>query len=168
MADLTLEGTSAPIATTAAVRLAAGVDVSEFPDQAFTDAELILDLELDLNDWLGEAGLNYVTIIGQGTAGSPTAEQRRDYLNLKRYSKYHLAFLMLQSILLGFAKEISNGNDTFKRLAKDAEEVLEKMQVNAEGAKRSLLEDNNTSFPVDSPFSGVGNSYDPVTDTESN
>jgi len=84
MADIVLEGTSNSITTTIAVRLAAGLDVSEFPDQAFLDAELAEELELDLNEWLGDAGLNYVTIWGLPrrlqTARTPSSDLPRGWM----------------------------------------------------------------------------------------
>ena len=164
MADLTLEGTVIPIASTAAVRLTAGIDVSEYPDSAFSESGIMEDLEIDLKEWLGEADLNYVTIIGLGGAANAAPDARQDFLNLKKYAKYKLSMFILNSMGLGFAKELSDGQDSFKRFAKDQEEVLSRLEQVAEEAKAAILSAHNADRDFNlSPLSGVGNDYDPVT-----
>lgn len=163
MADLILEGTSTPITTTAAVRLTAGIDVSEYPDSAFSESGVLEELEIDLNEWLGEAGLSYVTIIGLGGTASTSPDARQDFLNLKKYAKYKLAMFVLNAMGLGFAKKLSDGQDSFERFAKDQEEVLRRFEEVSEEAKAAILAAHGTDTQISSPLSGVSNDYDPVT-----
>ncbi len=168
MSDIILEGTAAPVTTTAAVRLVCGADVKEFPDQAFMDGGLIEDLELNLNSWLdgSSSGLNYVTIIGRGTSQSPTAEERADYLNLKKYSKYYLGAVIAKTIPLGFAETTSDGQNMFKRFSMNVDDLVGRLMSVAEEAKKSILDSHISEEEIKPVFAGVGNSYDPVTDSE--
>jgi len=168
MAAVILEGTSEPITTTRAVLLACGVSVKEFTDQSFQEAEFFEELELDLNGWLGKAGLNYVTIVGQGTAASPSAQERSYYLNLKKYSKYYLAIAVIRTMSLGLAEQMSDGQNSMKRFFTDPDELIERFEQVAEEAKEDILDDAGQSNPVQTIMSGAGNDYDPVSDTEGN
>ena len=161
MADLTLNNTTTPIASTAAVRLVAGVDVTEYPDSAFSESGVMEELEIDLNEWLGDAGLSYKDIINSGAA-TTSPDARQDYLNLRKYAKYKLAMFILNSMGLGFAKEMSDGQNSFKRFAKDQEEVLSRLEAVAEEAKAAILSAHGNAAEVSSPLSGIGNDYDPV------
>jgi hypothetical protein len=163
MADLILEGTTFPVTTSAAVRLVAGLDISEYPDDSFPQSGILEDLELDLNTKLDVAGLKYITIVGQGGTPGATPDARRDFLLLKKYAKYKLAQFILDGMGLGFAKELSDGQDSFKRFAKDQDEVRARMEEVADGAMEELLGLHGEVTEADSPLNGAGNVYDPVT-----
>lgn len=165
MAGIILEGTVNAVTTTQASRLACGASITEFPDQAFQDIEAQLDLELDLNEWLGDAGLSYVTIIGLGSAGAPLPAERTDFLNLKKYCKYFLSGLIVSTVDLGFVEQMSDGQNMFKRSKLDAEALSDKMKAFAEEAKEAILSAHGgTVTEAPELLSGAGNVYDPVTD----
>ena len=168
MAAVILEGTSELITTTRAVLLVCGVSVKEFTDSSFVEAELFEDLELDLNKWLGKAGLNYVTIVGQGAAAGASAEERSYYLNLKKYSKHYLAIAVIRTMSLGLAEQMSDGQNSMKRFFTDPDELMDRFRKVAEEAKDEILDASGKSNPVQTIMSGAGNDYDPVSDTEGN
>ena len=166
MAGITLEGSSSPITTTAAVRLMLGISDKEFSDNDFISAELDTDLELDLNDWVPDTGLTYQAIIVAGVGSNPTAQERTDYLNLKKYSKYYLAVQVVRSMSLGFAEEISDGQNSMKRFFTEPDELIARLQNVASEAKAALLEDYSALPDNLTVLSSAGNNYDPVSDEE--
>ena len=141
------------------IRSVLGLSVMDVSDQQLLDFNLEEDLEADLLDWRSD----YATVITDGTEGSPTAAQRRNYLLLKKYAKYYCTYHVIISAESFIAQMISDGNSQFKRYAADWDKIRERIAGILSAAKDELIElvDAITA----SPHTIMGKStpdYDPV------
>ena len=141
------------------IRSILGLSIMDAADQHFLDFGLEADLEADLLDWRSD----YATIITDGTEGTPTADQRRSYLILRKYAKYFCAYQVIISAESFIAQMVSDGNSQFKRYAADWDKIRERIAGILSAAKDELIEliDAITA----SPHTIMGKStpdYDPV------
>lgn len=151
------------ITTTEAIRAVLGISATteELPDSMFVESEFETELQVTLEQWLPET----ISTICAGAAAATTGYAEKLSL-LKLCAQYEGALIVLSSAPLGFAQQLSDGQNEFHRDKKALAKLEELLRAKA-GTFRTILAATYGETDPESAdlFGSASPNYDPVTDT---
>jgi len=144
------------------VRSVLGLTEKDLSDKDFD----VPSVELELIMALTEDGIDYTTVISEGTGASPSADQTKRYNYLRLYSIYSCAVILIPRLRLAAVQKIGDGDNSMERFTKPQFEKLQKSyESKVESfriALQSAISGSATQTTINSPLSGVPPTYDPV------
>ena len=143
------------------VRSALGIDSNDIDDDAMIKMHPEEDLKSDLLSWAP----TYTTIMAEGLAAAPSADQALKYLKLKIYAKYFVSVLFASSGINSILQKKSDGSNEGARFTNvDLNELREYLAGRAGAIKEELmLIIDPTLEATYSHFGSATPNYDPVT-----
>ena len=162
MADI---GSSPQYTSTEAVRGALGVDLHDLPDQQILDAELDVELTLDLGTWC----LGYSAKLAVGA--SATEAQKTLQACLRTYAKWYCATEFSLKVLT-FKQVYGDGKAEQRRFGNfDWEKLATSCKAKRDTYKQQILQidpDSAATYDGTASYSLIGRgvpAYNPVTNT---
>lgn len=146
------------------VRSIVGLSERDLDDAKFDPIRTGLELKV----WLTGLGIDYATIISDGTTGSPTTIQTSRYDYLMLTSTYKCATIIMPRVRMVSAQKLGDGDNTMERFVSPGfDQMVNDFRAATSSYLKSLVAAiaSTTVATVAgvSPLSGVAPGYDPVT-----
>lgn len=148
--------------TTEAIRGSLGIDAQDCPDRVILDSNLELELEVDLDSWLGA----HAALHSAGVAVSATADEKKVKNYILLYSQWFCASEMAARFLLT-PQIVSDGKNQMNRFARIDLDKVKKLATDRMSKYKTLLDEdvNGAASSIPSLISISIPDSDPVTNT---